>query len=63
MAFGLGPKKSYGFIRPDKGQANLFVHVMQLSGGLKTLRPGQRVIYKPSQGQRGPEAVEVRNES
>jgi len=63
VAFGLGPKKSYGFIRPDKGQANLFVHVMQLSGGLKTLRPGQRVIYKPSQGQRGPEAVEVRNES
>lgn len=57
--FGLGKKQSYGFITPDGGGADLFVHVNNLSGGMDNLNPGQRVIFKIVQGSQGPQAQDV----
>lgn len=44
-AFGLGDKKSYGFIQVE-GMADVFVHRNNLAGELKDLLPGQRVIFR-----------------
>ena len=37
--------KGYGFITPDDGGEDIFVHVSALEGGLETLRDGQAVQY------------------
>ncbi len=53
-------QKGYGFIKPDDGGKDLFVHYSNLMGeGFKTLREEQKVEYEPSQGQKGPEATKV----
>jgi CspA family cold shock protein len=54
-------QKGYGFITPDDGGKDLFVHFSNVAGeGFKTLREDQKVEYEPSQGQKGPEATDVR---
>jgi CspA family cold shock protein len=41
------PAKGFGFIQPDQGGADVFVHISALEGtGLKTLNEGQRVSYE-----------------
>jgi CspA family cold shock protein len=41
------PAKGFGFIQPDQGGADVFVHISALeSTGLKTLNEGQRVSYE-----------------
>lgn len=38
--------KGYGFIQPDDGGADVFVHISAVNGaGLQTLNEGQRVSY------------------
>ncbi len=54
-------QKGYGFIKPDEGGKDLFVHYSNVEGdGFKTLQEDQKVEYEATQGQKGPEATGVR---
>jgi cold shock protein len=50
--------RGFGFITPDAGGADLFVHVSVLLG-TETLQEGDRVRYRVRQGDRGPQADRV----
>ena len=50
--------KGFGFIKPDDGGKELFVHVTAL-GGLQSLENEQRVTFEVKDGRRGPQAVNV----
>jgi CspA family cold shock protein len=52
--------KGFGFVTPDSGGEDVFVHVRALTGGLTTLAEGDRVTYDVTQGDRGPQARDVR---
>ncbi len=53
--------KGFGFITPDDGGKDLFVHSSEIkgSGGYATLNDGQKVEYKIGQAQKGPCANNV----
>lgn len=51
-------QKGYGFIVPEDGSKDLFVHKTNVAGG--SLQEGQKVEFTPAQGRKGPEATEVR---
>ena len=53
--------KGFGFITPEAGGDDLFVHfsAIQMSG-YKSLEEGQRVSFEVTQGQKGPQATNVR---
>ncbi len=54
-------EKGFGFIVPDDGGKDLFVHHSNIdSSGFRSLTDGQRVQYEPGQGKKGPEATKVR---
>jgi len=54
-------EKGYGFITPDEGGKDLFVHFSGIEGdGYKSLNEGQKVEYEATQGQKGPQASKVR---
>jgi CspA family cold shock protein len=47
-------QKGYGFIQPESGGADVFVHISAVErAGIDNLREGQRVSYELEQGQRG----------
>jgi CspA family cold shock protein len=53
-------EKGYGFITPDEGSKDLFVHFSNIAGeGFKSLAEGARVEYEEREGQKGPEATQV----
>jgi cold shock protein len=52
-------QKGFGFITPDDGSKDLFVHTSNVEGGT-VLREGQKVEYVQGQGRKGPEATQVR---
>ena len=53
-------QKGFGFITPDDGSKDIFVHASTLArAGLDQLPDGTRVMAKVVQGQKGPEAVEI----
>ena len=52
--------KGYGFITPDEGGKDVFVHHSALSGeGYKSLAEGAKVQYDAADGAKGPEAKSV----
>jgi cold shock protein len=53
-------EKGYGFITPDDGTKDLFVHQSALTGvGLRPLPEGTKVSYTAEPGDKGPRAVDV----
>lgn len=50
--------KGFGFIKPDNGTKDVFVHVSAL-GGMNSLVDEQRVIFEVEEGRRGPQAINV----
>ena len=53
--------KGFGFITPDVGSKDLFVHHSAIQGGgFKSLAEGAKVSYDAEQGTKGPAAANVR---
>jgi cold shock protein len=53
-------EKGYGFITPDDGSKDLFVHHTGISGeGFKSLSEGAKVEFEATEGQKGPQATNV----
>jgi len=53
--------KGFGFIAPDDGGADVFVHFSAIdSSGYRTLEENQKVEYNVTQGPKGPQAAQVR---
>lgn len=53
-------EKGFGFVTPDGGSKDVFVHITALNrGGLSGLEPNQAVVLQVADGRRGPEAVNV----
>ncbi len=54
-------EKGYGFIAPDEGGEDVFVHYSAVEGtGFRSLEKGQRVSYEPGRGRKGEEVRNVR---
>jgi CspA family cold shock protein len=53
--------KGYGFVTPDDGTPDVFVHFSAIDGsGYRELIEGERVEFEQTQGQKGPQATKVR---
>ena len=54
-------EKGYGFIAPDDGTADIFVHYSAIqAGGYRSLQENQRVEFTTTRGAKGPQAEQVR---
>ena len=52
--------KGFGFIAPDDGGSDVFVHFSAIQGsGFRTLAEGQKVNFDVTDGQKGPQASNV----
>ena len=56
------PERGFGFLAPEDGSADLFVHASEIDsdGGARVLREGQTVEFEFGEGERGPQARRVR---
>jgi cold shock protein len=54
-------EKGYGFITPENGGKDLFVHFSAIQAdGFKTLNEGDKVEYEETTGRKGPQAANVK---
>ena len=54
-------QKGYGFITPESGSDDVFVHHKSILGeGYKSLQEGQQVEFEVEQGTKGEQAVQVK---
>ncbi len=54
-------EKGFGFIQQENGGPDVFAHFRQITGdGFKSLTEGQRVEFTVTQGQKGPQAEDIR---
>jgi CspA family cold shock protein len=54
-------QKGYGFITPDEGGKDLFVHYSEIQGeGFRSLQEGMAVEYEKVEAEKGPKATKVR---
>ncbi|MFB9903797.1 cold-shock protein [Allokutzneria oryzae] len=54
-------EKGFGFLTPDGGGADVFAHYSAIEGsGYKSLEEGQKVEFEIGQGQKGPQANNIR---
>jgi CspA family cold shock protein len=52
--------KGFGFITPDDGSQDVFVHFSVIEGsGFKTIAEGQKVDFEMETGPKGPQATKV----
>ena len=52
--------KGFGFITPDEGSRDLFVHHTGILGdGYRSLSEGSKVSFEEEEGDKGPKAVNV----
>jgi len=52
--------KGFGFITPDEGNRDLFVHHTAIvADGYRSLAEGSRVSYEEEEGNKGPKAINV----
>ena len=53
-------QKGYGFVTPDDGSKDVFVHHTAIQGeGFKSLQEGQTIEFEVTQGPKGPQASNV----
>jgi CspA family cold shock protein len=53
-------EKGFGFITPDEGSRDLFVHHSSIQAdGYRSLAEGAKVSFEAEQGDKGPKAVNV----
>lgn len=52
--------KGFGFVTPDDGSGDLFVHFSEIkTGGFKTLKEGQKISFETTQGPKGKQASNI----
>ncbi|MHA2787891.1 transcription antiterminator/RNA stability regulator CspE [Corynebacterium sp. S7] len=53
-------EKGFGFIAPDDGSSDVFVHYSEIQGnGFRTLEENQKVEFEIGEGAKGPQAQQV----
>ena len=54
-------EKGFGFIAPEDGSQDVFVHYMEIQGsGFRPLEENQKVEFEIGEGAKGPQAQQVR---